>query len=121
MINFDKMNFGDVVYAVKETNNAFSKKRITMIDENGIEWYRYDREHWEYSITEIVYCGRVEFQEFGEVWFGEDRQTEFHFKYPDGQIFIEYLKDICEFEQWFHTREDAEAYIKERKEDRAYE
>ena len=120
MIDFDKMNFGDVIYVVNETNNAFSKKRITMIDENGTEWYRYDREHREYSIAEIVYCGRVEFQEFGEVRFSEDRQTEIHFKYPDGQIYNKYLQDIYEFKEWFHTQEEAEAYIKERKEYRAY-
>jgi hypothetical protein len=118
MIDFDNMNFGDVVYVVNETNNAFSKKRITMIDENGFEWYRYDREQWEYSITQIVYCGRVEFHEFGEVRFDEDRQTELHFKFSDGQINSDYLDDVAECEEWFHTQEEAEAYIVELKEKR---
>jgi len=120
MIDFDKLNFGDTIYVVNEKNNAFSKNRITMTDENGVEWYRYDRDHWEYSIAQIVYCGRVEFQEFGEVRFSEDRQTELHFKYSDGQIYSEYLDDVREVEEWFHTHEEAEAHIAELKQERAY-
>jgi hypothetical protein len=120
MINFDKLNLGDTIYVVNEKNNAFLKKRITMIDENGVEWVRYDRDHWEYSIAQIVYCGRVEFQEVGEVRFSEDRQTELHFRFSDGQIHSDYLDDINECEEWFHTHGEAEAYIAELKQKRAY-
>ena len=120
MIDIDKLNFGDTIYVVNEKNNAFSKKRITMIDENGNEWYRSDRDYWEYSVAQIVYCGRVEFHEFGEVRFDEDRQTELHFKFSDGQINSDYLDDVAECEEWFHTQEEAEAYITELKEERAY-
>ena len=120
MIDIDKLNFGDTIYVVNEKNNAFLKKRITMTDENGVEWYRYDRDHWEYSVAQIVYCGRVEFQEVGEVRFSEDRQTELHFRFSDGQIHSDYLDDINECEEWFHTHGEAEAYIAELKQKRAY-
>ena len=111
MVEFEELKFGDRIYIVDEKNNAFSKKKIkTVID--GIEWFRYDRDQWEYSISEIVYCGKVTHIEEGEVRFEEDRITEYHFLYPDGQIYHEnepgYNDD---FDDWFLTKEEAEAYI----------
>jgi argonaute-like protein implicated in RNA metabolism and viral defense len=112
MIDFENLNFGDRIYVVSERNNAFTKKKIEKTDENGITWFRYDRDHWEYSISEIVYCGKVTYVEEGEVCFSEDRLTEYHFLYPDGQIYHEnepgYNDD---FDDWFLTKEEAEAYI----------
>ena len=119
MINPDNLTFGDIVYVVNEKNNCFSKQKIKMIDDNGVEWFRYDRDHWEYSISQIVYCGRVDFTEQGEVRFEEARQTEFHFKYPDGQIYLEYLEDLYEVEEWFHTLQAAEDYVEELKLERS--
>jgi hypothetical protein len=112
--NKTKLKFGDVIYIVKETNNAFIKKKLTMIDENGIEWYRYDRDNWEYSIEEIVYVGSVELIVKGEV---DDtrRGNEMHFKYPNGDIYYEYEKEAENIEDWFSTREEAETYIEELK------
>ena len=112
MIEFNTLKFGDRIYVVDEKNNAFIKKKIHMTDENGITWFRYDRDHWEYVISEIVYCGKVTHIEEGEVRFEEDRITEYHFLYPDGQIYHEnepgYNDD---FDDWFLTKEEAEAYI----------
>jgi hypothetical protein len=119
MVEFEELKFGDRIYIVDEKNNAFSKKKIkTVID--GIEWFRYDRDQWEYSISEIVYCGKVTYVEEGKVRFSEDRLTEYHFLYPDGQIYDEkepgYNDD---FDDWFTTREEAEKYIQNLRESRA--
>lgn len=119
MLNIENLKFGDVVYIADEKNNAFLKNKIKMIDENGIEWFRYDLDNWEYSIKEIVYCGRVIYVEEGEVRFDERRQEELHFKYADGQIYEEYIEDIEKLEEWFHTREEAEKCIEELKASRA--
>jgi hypothetical protein len=117
MIKFKDLTFGNIVYKVDETNNIMVQKRIIMTDDNGVEWYRYDRERFEYSIVEIVYVGKVTHHEEGEVRYDEDRCTEFHFKNPDGRICVydneHYLKD------WFTTREDAEAEIAKLKESRS--
>jgi hypothetical protein len=115
MLEVEKLNFGDIVYAVKEQNNAFSKKKLRMVDSNGVEWFRYDRDHWEYSIEEIVYCGRVTYIEEGEVDFDIYRQEELHFKFPDGQIYNDCIDSIIERKEWFHTYEEAEIYMKELK------
>jgi hypothetical protein len=119
MLEVEKLKFGDVVYVVNEQNNAFSKKKIKMIDENGVEWFRYDRDHWEYSVNEIVYCGRVTYIEEGDVRFDENRQEELHFKFPDGQIYSDYIEDVIECQEWFHTQQEAEAYIELLKKERA--
>lgn len=113
MIMFKDLKFGDDVFVVHIKNNAFAKKRITMTDEHGIEWSRYDRDHWEYSIEQIQYCGKVSFVEEGEVRFNEERETEYHFSYPNGQIHPSYQYD--DMDDWFCTREEAEQHIEELK------
>lgn len=119
MLDLKKLKFGDTVFVVNEKNNAFIKNKIKMTDQHGVEWFRYDLDNWEYSIIETVYCGRVTYNEEGEVRFSEVRQEELHFKYPDGQIYEEYLEDISELEEWFHIREEAETYIEKLKIKRA--
>jgi hypothetical protein len=119
MLEVEKLKFGDAVYTVKEQNNAFSKKKLRMVDSNGVEWFRYDRDHWEYSIEEIVYCGRVTYIEEGEVDFDIYRQEELHFRFPDQRIHSDYIEDVIECQEWFHTREEAEAYIELLKKERA--
>jgi hypothetical protein len=118
MIDPENLSFGDVVYAVKETNNAFRKKKIKMIDADGVEWSRYDREQWEYSVDELVYCGRVTFEVTGEVPVSEGHEEEMYFKYPDGSIYSEYYESIAECDRWFPSREQADSCIEELKESR---
>lgn len=109
MIDASKLNFGDVVYIVNERNNAFTKKKLKTVV-NGVEWFRYDRDHWEYTVAEIVYCGHIKVINTGEVDFDHDLQNQMHFKYEDGNIYYEYEKDIGDLAEWFHTRQEAENY-----------
>jgi hypothetical protein len=121
MIKLKELKFGDKVYVVKEDNHVFAQKRITMIDTDGIEWYRYDRDRFTYEIEEITYCGKVTFIARGDVRFDEDKQTEYHFKHSDGQIYPEYDEtDIFDIDRkkWFYSREEAEARIEQLKLDR---
>lgn len=115
MIDISKIKFGDTIYVVNEKNNAFQKKKIVKIDRKGVEWFRYDRDHWEWSISEIVYCGKVTMITEGEVDLDLDRQDQMHFKYPDGNIYYEYVSLIHENDDWFLIREEAEAYIEKQK------
>ena len=118
MIIFKDLKFGDIVYKVDETNNIMVQKRIIMTDSNGVEWYRYDRERFEYSIEELTYVGKVTHHIEGEVRDDEGRLTEFHFKYSDGGIFENDIDDEIYLNNWFTTREAAEAEIAKRKESR---
>ena len=111
MIEFNTLKFGDKVYVVDEKNNAFTKNKIKKVIK-GVEWFRYDRDHWEYSILEIVYCGKVTHIEEGDVRFDEDRITEYHFRYPDGQIYDEWEgEDTDHLEHWFYTKDESNEYI----------
>jgi hypothetical protein len=109
MIEFKNLKFGDKVCVVDKTCNAFTKNKIKMIDEDGIEWFRYDRDNWEYNIKELEYCGRVTFTEEGSVRFSENRLDEYHFLWPDGQIYAEYLDD--DHEIWFYSENEAKEYM----------
>jgi hypothetical protein len=118
MIEFNTLKFGDKVYIAKDTNNAFSKKKIKKII-RGVEWFRYDIDNWTYTIEEIVYCGKVTHIEEGDVRFDEERITEYHFRYPDGQIYYEWEgADEEHLEHWFHTKDEAEKYIRDLRESR---
>jgi hypothetical protein len=118
MIAFNKLKFGDKVYIAKEENHVFAAKRIVMVDADGIEWYRYDRDRWVFSVEELTYCGTLTFIEEGEIRPDSDRHVEHHFKHPDGEIYPESEEtDIfgINFKEWFHTREEAEVRIVELK------
>ncbi len=117
MIDFKALTFGDKIFIAKEKNHVFSQQRLTMIDAEGTEWYRYDRDRFSYEIVEITYCGKVTFLHEGEVRLDEDRAaTQYHFRYPDGQIYYEYDNEYdLELIEWFHTREEAETRIAELK------
>jgi len=116
MVNFESMVIGDKVYIVKETNNAFNKAKLTMVDADGIEWYRYDRDNWEYEIVVVEYCGMSWFSKKGTIRFDEDHLNSYHFKYPDGQIWPE--EDDSYLHNWFLTKDEADRYIEKLKFDR---
>jgi hypothetical protein len=116
MIDFESLEFGDKIYVVKERNHIMTAKRIKMVDSDGVEWYRYDKPKWTFEIEEITYCGKVTYVEEGEVRFSEDRIGEYHFRWSSGQIHYEYDDPYNpDTENWFHTREEAEACIEKLK------
>ena len=110
MIDISKFKIGDTIYTVDEKNNAFSKKKIKTVI-GGVEWFRYDRPHYEYTIKEIIYCGKVIHVVSGEVDQDNIYETEYHFKYPDGNIFYEYEDVIPKLSDWFATKKEAADYI----------
>jgi hypothetical protein len=120
MIDIEKLKFGDKIYVVDEVHNVHYGKKITMIDAQGIEWHRYENTVApECKINQMIYCGRVQFVEEGRVRFNEDRRTELHFEHPGGHIDSCFEDDIDFFENWFHTREDAQEYIDQLIEERS--
>jgi len=110
MIDISKFKIGDTIYTVDEKNNAFLKKKITTVID-GVEWFRYDRPHYEYTIKEIIYCGKVIHIITGQIDDDNGYETEYHFKYPDGNIFYEYEGVIPQLNDWFATKKEAEDYI----------
>lgn len=54
-----KLELGTKIYYVHENNNVITRKKIMMKDENGVEWYRYDKPLRSRSIKEYTIVGRV--------------------------------------------------------------
>jgi hypothetical protein len=53
------MNIGDNLYCISKVINALSRNKIVMIDEAGIEWYRYDKPINEFSLETHAIVGRT--------------------------------------------------------------
>ena len=115
MIDFTKLTLGDKIYSVKESNTVLSRKRITMVDSDGIEWYRYDRENWEYTVDVIEYCGKTTIIKEGETALDELTSGSYHFKHPDGVVYGEDAGEESWLRHWFTSVEEAEEYIAEEK------
>ena len=50
---------GTKFFRVSEKNNIFRRQRITMVDDNGIEWHRYNVPIKDYEIIEIEITGKA--------------------------------------------------------------
>lgn len=61
------MNIGDKIYYVAKKYNSFSRQKITVVDENGIEWYRYDKPAIELILETHTIVGKIESIEYGIV------------------------------------------------------
>jgi hypothetical protein len=108
---------GDKFYIVSEELTGLGRKKISMVDDKGIEWYRHDKPVRTYSIEEWSIVGRGEFSLEGErvpcEWFttgpvlhcsGPERGTDV-FPEEDLQQWID------SGEYYFSTVESAQAHI----------
>ena len=82
------LQIGSKIFEVVEKNNIFSKNRLTMVDEEGNEWYRYDKPNLEYFIKEWTVVGLVQYHVKGElVEFVDpvhDGELEYHLRDGEG-------------------------------------
>ena len=109
-----RLEIGTKIFYVEEDNNAFHRKKIMMTDENGVEWYRYDRPLRSHKMTEHTIVGRVLKEVEGRVPGMEDYIDEYFLE--DGIVIN--ASDINEydvFSGYFLDKADAEAWIKTRK------
>lgn len=53
------MPLGTTLYYVLIDSNVFKKEKLTLTDDAGNVWYRYDRPDYEYSITPLTVVGRM--------------------------------------------------------------
>ncbi len=61
MTHIKDINIGDLIYTVEEIYNWAngSQKRLTMIDDEGNQWHRYDKPSVEYHVATWVVKGKV--------------------------------------------------------------
>ena len=55
----DDLRIGNTVYRLVITNNGLRRKKLSMVDSEGNEWYRYDRALWTFEVTPMTICGVI--------------------------------------------------------------
>ena len=110
----ERLEIGTKVYYVEEDNNYFSRKKIHFKDENGVEWFRYDKSIRTQKMIEHTIVGRVLKTVEGRVPSIEDHIDEYYLE--DGNSITE--GSINESDAWsgyFLDKEEALKWIEERK------
>lgn len=111
MIDFSKLTFGDSVHNIVDSLHAFSRKKIFKTDEEGVEWYRYDKPIRSFSIQTFTYVGRSESHTFGQV-IPEDIDETKYFVESNELKEMTYLHDRdVDDSDWFASKEEAEAEV----------
>jgi hypothetical protein len=111
-----RLEIGTKVYCVEEDNHAFQRKKIFMKDENGVEWYRYDRPLRTQNMTEHMIVGRVLKDVEGRVPSMENHIDEYYL--DDGSMID--AGNIDEADSWsgyFLDKEQALQWIACRKDE----
>jgi hypothetical protein len=108
------LEIGTKVYFAEEVNLAFHRKKIFMKDENGVEWYRYDKPLRTHSMSEHTIVGRVLKDVEGRVPSMENHIDEYYLENGD-MIDAGNIDESDDWSGYFLNKEDAEAWIQERK------
>lgn len=67
MVDPSVFKIGDFMYRVKKSNNSFIRDKITMIDDEGNTWYRYDKPLWTARVDELTLVGLARVSIEGQV------------------------------------------------------
>lgn len=113
MIDPNELKFGAKIFKIIRKHNMYVEKSY-MTDENGVEWYRYDKDRIEYSIKTLTYCGKRFYVEDGECLKNLDAdEVEYHFKDNDGGIeyYTYEFEHVCDKDKFFYTHFEAEQMI----------
>lgn len=119
-----KYKIGDKFWRVNKVFNRLTgqAKKLTMIDADGVEWYRYDRDTVEFDLIEVEIQGTFNAVIEGYNIWNEEEYCD-RYCVNDGnhntEVWEEELDGDFErsnYTAYFHTKEDAEEYIKEQKE-----
>lgn len=110
----ERLEIGTKVYYVYEDNNVFSRKKITMKDTSGVEWYRYDKPLRTQNIEEHTIVGRVLKTVEGTISSNETYFDEYHLE--DGQVIDESsFNEPDYFNGYFLNKDEALKWIEDRK------
>lgn len=59
LLTKEDLYVGKLVYRLQIVSTLKSRKKLTMVDSNGVEWHRYDKEDWTYNILPMNICGSI--------------------------------------------------------------
>jgi hypothetical protein len=115
---------GNIVYRLVVNNNAFSRKKIKMVDDAGLEWFRYDIPLWTFRVTPTKFCGTIKQVIRGVVRDGCIDEDQYHMQYlpdkegkADGQIdywreteLLETFRESANNSEFFSNEDHAIAF-----------
>lgn len=115
MIDFKKLRIGDKIFHIEEEFNSFSRKKIVMVDQEGLEWYRYDKQLRVYSIKEYacvgkctpVIAGKVIAEEVNDMMYFIENEKGMDYLTPENNANSDY---------WFSSEEEAKIEITRKQE-----
>lgn len=82
----DDLMIGNIVYRLVVNNNAWRRDKITMVDDAGVEWYRYDKPIWSYRVIPMKICGTVKHIVRGIIENDCTFDNEYHMQHlPDSE------------------------------------
>jgi hypothetical protein len=118
-----KYKIGDKFWRVNKIFNRLTGKqnKLTMLDADGNEWYRYDKDTVEFDLRQVEIVGTFNAIVEGHNMWNEDECSDRYF-IKIGDL----LDEAClaeldgehqgHYVAYFQTKEDAEEYIKEQSE-----
>jgi hypothetical protein len=118
-----KYNIGDKFWRVNKIFNRLTgrQNKLTMLDADGNEWYRYDKDTVEFDLTQAEIVGTYNaIVEGHNMWYEDEYCDRYAMKI--GDHYDEVWEDELDGEHrghyvaYFQTKEDAEEYIKEQSE-----
>jgi hypothetical protein len=110
------LELGTKIYYVKEDNKVFGRRKIHKVDENGVEWFRYNEPLRTHHMEENTIVGRVLKEVEGRVPSIEDHLDEYFLE--DGTSIGP--NEIDEADAWsgyFLDKEEALKWIEDKKEE----
>ncbi len=109
-----RLEIGTNVYYVEEDNNAFRRKKIYFKDENGVEWFRYDKPIRTQEMTEHTIVGRVLKTVEGRVPSMEDH-IDLYYLDDGNEVDEGCINEADHWSGYFLDKEEALKWIEERK------
>jgi len=111
MIDFNSLKIGDEVYYVMKTLDL-EKDKITMIDDDGTEWFRYRNPRpYVYKICSYTLVGKVSVTIEGKVADHSYDDNSWHFESPDNSAIDYYF--LHNNDNFFYTVKEAQDFISE--------
>ena len=118
-----KYNIGDKFWRVNKVYNRLSgvQKKIKMVDADGVEWYRYDKDTVEFDLKHVEIVGKFHaIVEGHNIWNEEEYCSRYCMKIGDfnEEVWEDELsgEHHGHYTAYFQTKEEAEQYIKEQSE-----
>lgn len=72
---------GKLVYKLEINNNTIRRKKLSMVDADGNEWHRYDRDTWTFKVSAMNICGSIKQVVKGTVNSDSVSEDEYHLSY----------------------------------------